>query len=199
MKPINFHEVSGSEVARYFNDIARLRIAVFREFPYLYDGAIEYEKEYLATYFRHPQSYCVLASCEGRIVGASTGVPFVAEGPEHTRVFAEQGIDPQKVFYLGESVLEKDFRGQGIGKAFFHFRESYARRFSGFIMLTFCAVERSPQHPHCPSDYKNLHPFWEKMGFTQDPKLHTTFHWKDLDEVNESAKKMVFWRKDLSL
>ncbi|MCC5788289.1 MAG: GNAT family N-acetyltransferase [Opitutales bacterium] len=197
MKSIHYHEVSGPEVARYFSDLARLRITVFREFPYLYEGAMEYEERYLETYFQHPESYCVLAFSEDRIVGASTGVPFVAEGPEHTRVFAGQGIDPENVFYFGESVLEKDYRGQGIGKAFFQYRESHARRLGRFTMVSFCAVERPPDHPRRPPGYQTLHPFWEKVGFVQDPRLRTTFTWKDLDEGKESPKTMIFWRKDL--
>ena len=190
-------EVCGPEVARYFNDIARLRISVFREFPYLYDGEVSYEKEYLQTYFQHPDSYCVLAEIDGRIVGASTGVPFVAEGEEHTRAFAQQGIAPEKVFYFGESVLEKEHRGKGLGKAFFHYRENYARRLSHFREVCFCAVERPADHHRRPPDYQSLHPFWERMGFRRYPELTTRFSWKDLDEETESSKTMTFWRKPL--
>ena len=46
-------------------DLARLRIGVFREFPYLYDGSLDYERDYLADY----------ASTEGAI--ESTGAVLV--------------------------------------------------------------------------------------------------------------------------
>jgi hypothetical protein len=39
-----------AELAARMNDVARLRITVFREFPYLYDGNFDYEKKYLASY-----------------------------------------------------------------------------------------------------------------------------------------------------
>ena len=36
--------------------LAAQRIRVFREFPYLYDGDVGYEREYLATYVHSPRS-----------------------------------------------------------------------------------------------------------------------------------------------
>ena len=33
-----FKRVTGSDIAPHVEDLARLRIEVFREFPYLYDG-----------------------------------------------------------------------------------------------------------------------------------------------------------------
>jgi hypothetical protein len=35
-------------------DLAQLRITVFREFPYLYDGDLAYEQNYLRTYLDCP-------------------------------------------------------------------------------------------------------------------------------------------------
>lgn len=49
------------ELATHIADLARLRIEIFREFPYLYDGDRDYEQKYLATYLNCPQSVVVLA------------------------------------------------------------------------------------------------------------------------------------------
>ena len=35
---------TGRGIEKYLHDLAKLRIEVFREFPYLYDGSPEYEK-----------------------------------------------------------------------------------------------------------------------------------------------------------
>ena len=43
---------SGPDLNNYIDNIARLRIEVFRDFPYLYDGTMEYERNYLQTYSR---------------------------------------------------------------------------------------------------------------------------------------------------
>ena len=51
-----FQRVIGAAIAPHVPDLARLRIEVFREFPYLYDGAEDYERKYLQTYINSPRS-----------------------------------------------------------------------------------------------------------------------------------------------
>ena len=50
----------GRDIEPHIDEVARLRIAVFRDFPYLYDGTVEYEADYLSTYVRSADSLCVL-------------------------------------------------------------------------------------------------------------------------------------------
>ena len=42
--------LTGDAVAGVLDDLARLRIAVFRDWPYLYDGDVDYERDYLTAY-----------------------------------------------------------------------------------------------------------------------------------------------------
>ena len=63
----------GSDIAEWFDTVAHLRAKVFRSFPYLYEGDIEYEKHYLSMYARSADSLLVLALADDLVVGASTG------------------------------------------------------------------------------------------------------------------------------
>ena len=102
---MDIHLLHGSAIAPYIDDLARLRIAVFREFPYLYEGSLDYEAEYLSTYAQSRDSLFVLALEQGRVVGASTGLPLADEIDACKRPFVEGGWNPQRIFYFGESVL----------------------------------------------------------------------------------------------
>ena len=51
-------------------------MTVFRAFPYLYDGSVNYEERYLQTYIRSPRAVIVSASDGGTIVGAATALPL---------------------------------------------------------------------------------------------------------------------------
>ena len=42
--------LTGNAVGEVLDDLARLRIAVFRDWPYLYDGDVAYERDYLTAY-----------------------------------------------------------------------------------------------------------------------------------------------------
>lgn len=195
MHDITIVRASGADLERHLGDLARLRIEVFREFPYLYDGSLDYEREYLRTYAGVVGSVIVLALDGGKVVGASTGLPMAAETDAVKAPFLRHGYDPARVFYFGESVLMKGYRGQGIGVRFFLEREAHARWLGRFDWTCFCAVERAADHPRRPADYEPLDAFWRRRGYDRHPELRTTFSWKELDEERESEKPMVFWLK----
>jgi GNAT superfamily N-acetyltransferase len=185
------------ELQRYLPDLARLRIEVFRDFPYLYDGSYEYEEKYLKTYTQSPESVIVLVLDGEKVVGATTGIPMEHETEEFQKPFLEHGYDPKKIFYCGESVLLKDYRGRGIYPKFFEEREGHARSLGRFDWSCFCCVQRPENHPRRPADYVPLDRVWSKFGYVKHPELTTTYTWKDLDEETESPKPMVFWLKPL--
>jgi GNAT superfamily N-acetyltransferase len=188
---------SGQALNQFIPDLARLRIDVFREWPYLYDGDLAYEERYLKTYIEAPNSVIVLAFDNDNVVGASTGIPLISETEEVQAPFLKAGYDPNTVFYCGESVLMPEYRGQGAGVAFFDQREAHARDIGGFDYSCFCGVQRPVDHPRRPADYIPLDNFWRKRGYEKHDELNTTFSWKELDETEESPKPMTFWMKAL--
>lgn len=194
---IRIRTVTGAGVLPYVDDLARLRIEVFREFPYLYDGDTEYERTYLRNYSCSPRSVFVLAERDGEVVGVSTAVPLSDEKDEVQRPFRQAGLDPSRVFYFGESVLRRTCRGLGVGWRFMREREQYARSCGGFTRVSFCAVERPVDHPARPASFRPLDAFWERCGFRKQPHLQTLFSWRDLGDSRETAKPMVFWVKVL--
>jgi GNAT superfamily N-acetyltransferase len=193
---LQIERVGGAEVGRYLDDLARLRIAVFREYPYLYDGSLAYERTYLECYARSSRAVIVLARDAGAIVGASTAMPLVEHDAQLAPLFVRHGVDPSAVFYFGESVLAASHRGRGIGHAFFDQREGAARA-QGFAVAAFCAVVRPVDHPRRPSGYVPHDAFWRRRGFEPRTGMATTFRWRDLDAAEEDEKAMQFWLKEL--
>lgn len=176
--------------------LARLRVEVFRDFPYLYDGDFAYERKYLSKFVGIDDATIVVARDGAEIVGASTALPLAKSGDDERRPFVAARIDVNDVYYFGESVLRRSYRGRGLGVAFFERREARARGL-GYKLAAFCAVERSADDPRRPRDYVPLDAFWAKRGYARRLDLRTTFTWQDLDEGAESPKPMVFWMKAL--
>ena len=188
--------LSRVEAEAAFDDLARLRIAVFRDFPYLYDGDLDYERRYLAAYMESPGAVVVGAFDCGRLAGAATASPLADHFEEFGRPFAERGLDPAGFFYFGESVLEKAFRGRGVGVRFFEERERAAAG-AGFSQCVFSAVVRPPDHPARPAGYRPLDGFWTRRGYARIEGLSTGFSWRDLGEEGETVKPMEFWSRRL--
>ncbi len=194
---IEIRRVVGAEIAPYLGDLASLRIELFAEYPYLYDGDRAYEETYLRSYVEAEQSVALLALDDGRVVGASTGAPL-ADEPDETRApFVARGEDLARVFYCGESLVRPAFRGRGLYRRFLSGRETFARE-RGFAYCAFCAVDRPPDHPAKPHDYVPLDAVWTAFGYERRPELVASYAWRDLGGARETKKPMVFWTKALA-
>jgi GNAT superfamily N-acetyltransferase len=200
MSDLHFTCLRGELAGPRLDDLARLRIEVFREWPYLYDGDLDYERAYLAAFSAAPGSLLVYAAGDDgtgmRVVGASTAMPLEAAEPAIRTPFEARGRDISDIFYFGESVLERAWRGQGAGHAFFDAREAHARAL-GAKEAAFCAVVRPEDHPLRDPAYRPLDGFWRKRGYEPSAELTCRLAWKDVDQAEESEKTLAFWTRAL--
>lgn len=193
-EPVRLLEVAGPDLAPWIPALGGLRIRVFREYPYLYDGDEAYERDYLSVYLRSPRSLAVLALCGDRPVGATTCLPLADEQEAFQAPFRAAGLDPATFLYLAESVVLPEHRGRGLGREFFARREAHARRL-GLKSATFCSVDRPVDHPARPAGWKPLDAFWSGLGYMRRPELRAVFPWKELGETQESPKTLTFWTR----
>ncbi len=187
---------TGESARPYLPRVAGLRIRVFREYPYLYDGTMAYEEKYLQSFIRSEKSIVVVAFDDEEVVGASTGIPLGAEPYAIQKPWIKGGHEIDCIFYLSESVLLKRYRGRGVGLRFFEERESWARKL-GFERAVFCGVIREPDHPARPADYLELNGFWKKRGYQRKEGYTCKMSWKEISERSESEKELQFWWKNL--
>ncbi|MFN4011577.1 MAG: GNAT family N-acetyltransferase [Pannonibacter sp.] len=194
--PVQIKLLTHQTLQDALEDLARLRIEVFRAWPYLYDGTMDYETRYLARYAQTPGAVIVGAYDGDRLVGAATGEPLAKEVIQFREPFEERGFDLDQIFYLAESVLVPEYRGQGLGQQFYEAREAHARAL-GFTRTSFCAVMRPDDHPARPPAYVPLTDFWRKRGYAPLEGAIVYFPWKDVGEAEETEKPMQVWLKDL--
>lgn len=192
----SYKALSGDQVQPWLEELGRLRMEVFREYPYLYDGDLEYERKYLERYANAARGLVVLLMADGRLVGATTCLPMAEETAEFQAPFLRAGINLEEVFYFGESVVLEPFRGRGAGREFFRRREAHAREAGPFRVTTFCAVDRPVDHPLRPRAYRPLDEFWTAQGYRRRPELRCEFSWKEMGERGPSRKSLTFWLKE---
>jgi GNAT superfamily N-acetyltransferase len=186
----------GAGIAPYLDALAALRIRVFRDWPYLYAGSMDYERQYLQSYLRCPESIVVVAMQGGDCVGATTALPLQSAEPEWQAPFVAAKLPLEHTLYFGESVVLPGYRGYGIGVAFFATREAHARAL-GLGECSFCAVQRPADHPLRPAGYVGNEDFWHKRGYRPRPELIGHYDWPDLGEAHSSRKSMQYWSKTL--
>jgi GNAT superfamily N-acetyltransferase len=193
---LDIRPLGREEIVERLPDLARLRIKVFADWPYLYDGDEAYERRYLQTYIDSPASIVVGAFDGDTLVGAATGTPMEDHAEEFAQGFAGRGMPAEDIFYCAESLLLPDWRGQGVGHCYFDLREEHARRL-GRRWSAFCAVIRPSDHPARPAGYRSLDPFWSARGYEPLPGAVVRFRWRDHGEVRETEKPLQVWIRDL--
>ena len=192
---ITTRTLTGDGLTAALADLARLRIAVFRDWPYLYDGDEAYERGYLRAYAA-PGAVVVAAMDGSRMVGAATGAPMEHHASDFAAAFAARPEPLEQIFYCAESVLLPEYRGHGLGHAFFDGREAQGRAL-GRRWSAFCSVVRPDDHPARPAGYRPLDGLWRKRGYAPLPGVTAQFRWRDLGEAEETAKPLQFWMKPL--
>ncbi len=176
--------------------LAELRIAVFRDWPYLYEGDAAYETRYLRAYADSPGALVVGAVDGDTLVGAATAAPMEDHAADFAEPFRAHRHDLGAILYCGESVLLPAYRGRGVGHAFFDAREAHGRAL-GRRRACFCAVVRDPADPRKPAGYTPLDPFWRKRGYEPAPDLTAEFRWREVGADAETTHRMRFWLRDL--
>ena len=76
---VTLRSLTGVDLDSALDDVAALRIAVFRDWPYLYDGDPDYERRYLATDPGLPQAH-------GQTYVLPAGAFFDVAGGKITRI-----------------------------------------------------------------------------------------------------------------
>lgn len=186
----------GANLAAALDDLARLRIAVFRDWPYLYDGTHAYERAYLATYGDTAGALLVAAFDGDKLIGASTSTVMEDHAEAFAAAFQTTGIALTDVLYGAESVVLPPYRGLGLGHRFFDLREAHARAM-GRSHVAFASVKRPQSDPRQPATFRTNDAFWTSQGYAPLPGVVAEFGWKDLGDTTETQKTLQFWLRKL--
>ena len=193
---ISLRALHGAALEAALDDVARLRIAVFRDWPYLYEGSLDYERSYLQWYRDSPDALLVGAFDGDTLVGAATGTPMEDHANDFAAAFAATGIPLTDIFYCAESVLLPAYRGQRLGHRFFDLREDHARAIERRF-IAFCSVLRPADHPLRPLNARSNDAFWRGRGYQPMDGVVAEFRWTDVGEVSDSVKRLQFWGRNL--
>lgn len=188
---------SGEDARLYWQQIAKLRIEMFKEFPYLYEGTYEYEKEYLETYFKSKNSVILLVFDADDLVGFSNAIPLVEEMKEIQEPFLRMGIDIGAHLYVGEVMIQPPYRGRGLLRKFFEYHDASAvkQNCSKIVLMT---VNRSDDHPCRPKNYNSPDPIWEHFGYHRLPEMDISMVWKQVDTHKDEVNRLALWQKHIN-
>lgn len=188
--------MKGAQAAGVIEDVAGLRLSVFREFPYLYDGRREDELGYLRHYAEAPDAFVITVTDSDAVVGAATGIPLCHELQELTDPFAGTPYAVEEIYYVGELLFYPAFRNRGLGLRLLALVEEQVRSLKSYRYLACATVVRPDDHPLRPVGYVPIDRFLGRTGFRILSGVVTSFTWTETDGVSRDHP-MQFWIKDL--
>lgn len=199
MKDINViteQLLTGAAIADALDSLATLRLAIFPEYPYLYQGKREDELTYLATYAEAPDAGVILAYDGLTVIGAATGMPLIHEDAQMLDAFAGTAFPLNVVYYVGELLFRPAYRNCGLGQKLLDRLECHIRSLGRYRTLTCATVERPDDHPLRPRDYIPITRFLARTGFDRLTGVTTSFMWRETDGVKRDHP-IQFWIKEL--
>ncbi len=195
-KTVTEQVLAGSAIAEVLDDLATLRLEVFREYPYLYEGRREDELIYLGAYAKEPDA-CVIIAYDGlEVIGAATGMPLVQEDAQLRDACAGTTTPLDEIYYVGELLFRPAYRNYGLGRKLLARLERHISSLGRYRALTCATVERPDVHPLRPPGYIPITRFLARTGFVRLPGASTSFMWREIDGVKRDHP-MQFWIKEL--
>ncbi|MCE5319258.1 MAG: GNAT family N-acetyltransferase [Parachlamydia sp.] len=197
---IDYKLLFGQQIRDYASVISPL-LGIFAEWPYLYQQSdpLEDVKYILERYADQPDSVVCIAF-DGKIaVGAAMGVPLT-QAPQHYRdAFPENERRPD-IFYWGEMVVLKEYRGEHIATELLTQLGRHVTESGKYKAICFASVEREADYRlshHKPAKYVSLDVLWKRFGFEKRLDIRMQGKWTVLKEDADSLHEMFVWWKRL--
>jgi len=191
----------GENSIGYIETVSKLRIDIFREYPYLYEGDLNYEQQYVKGYTMDKKAMIALARIDGKIAGVSTGIPLISDSEivvDAKKVFSKDNIDIGDYYYYGEVIVLPEYRGKGITTQLYDAQHELVKEW-GYKHVCILTVVREESHPLKPITYRSPDKMWEHLGFFRN-NLTVDYHWPTIHadkSVKDVSNKLEFWTKDL--
>jgi len=189
--------LTGDVIASALDDLATLRLSIFEEYPYLYQGERAHELAYLRSYVEKPESCVIVARDGAQVVGAATGMPLIQEDAQLRDAVAETGMALEQIYYVGELLFLPAWRNRGLGLKLLAQMEGHIRALGRYRTLACATVERPDDHPSRPQTYTPITRFLARTGFVRLSGSVAHFAWRETDGVRRDHA-MQFWFKPLN-
>jgi hypothetical protein len=194
---IHVRSFTGLGLRPYIHSVAKLRLEVFKEYPYFKDPDLTQEMHYLRKIASCREAIGVLIFDGTTLVGVSIGYPLDAAEPALLGPWKGHTQEINGYFYFENSSLLKRYRGRGIGHHFFDAKEAHVAHHKKYKHICFCIPDSLESDLNRSSDFLLPIDFWRKRGYIHHPEMKGMLAWKKIGEAHPKEHRMSFWVKDL--
>ncbi|WP_432735125.1 GNAT family N-acetyltransferase [Maridesulfovibrio sp. FT414] len=189
--------VQGKDILPHIDALAKLRIEIFKEYPYLYKGEAKYEVQYLSVYANSPEAFAILAWDGETLAGAATAIPMEDEMEELAAPVKRSPYPLEQIFYMGEVLFLPEYRGLGLGTRMLDQAEKQVLDMNRFNYVTCATVIRPESHHLRPDDFIPIDQYLHRNQYSKMIGVVATLNWPELDGIS-ITHEMQYWIKKIS-
>lgn len=185
-------QLQEKNVLPYLHYVAEFRLRYFKEFPYLYDGRMEDELNYLNKFVENPKSLITLALDDhDNVIGIATSWNLSCTQDMNDLPCRDD------YYYLGEFIIDKEYRRSGITARFMEIHENFAQKLNYKFCSLMTVIRRD--HPLTPPNYVPIDCICRKYGYKKNGYTHV-YKWDTIQpdaSVVNAENIMELWVKTL--
>lgn len=200
----NIYEIkifTGESLENLRSFVVNLRITIFKEYPYLYEGNVKEENAYFDWFSKLPNTAIAVAYLDAKPIGFTSGTSFV-DFDEHFQgsvdIFTKAKLEAKNYYYFPEILILPEHDNDLINYRLFEALENHAKKLN---YKSGCFVtEEHESHPLKPQDYKPLDYLWHLLDYTKSA-LIINFSWSTIQADKSSKDKkhaLIYWLKKLN-
>jgi ribosomal protein S18 acetylase RimI-like enzyme len=190
---IEIENFSGEGIVAAIDVLMEFRLRYFQEFPYLYVGTEDGERQHLDGYIANPTTRLHIArdrDANDKIVGVAIGTLLSTETEILRQIgvaLQYHGIVPEQFYYFGEMIFEPEYRNRGIGRQMLEKLKTAGRK-QGADRFGFLAVARELNDVRRPAEHVDSEVIFRKFGF-EETDIFVTFEWPTV-QVDGSVERV---------
>jgi GNAT superfamily N-acetyltransferase len=193
--------LTGSAQKALIPFIAAQRIKQYQDYPYLYDGNMQEETDYVAWCLEQPSSALAVAYIDDAPIGFASGISLV-DFDDHMKgsiqAFTHANFNPHNYYYLADIMVVPAYQGNKISSLLLQAIENHAR--NNAYKNICCITENHDTHPFKPIDYVSVVEVLLSRFSYVPSSITLSFEWLTRQADGSSAQQthiLQYWIKSL--
>lgn len=178
---ITYTLLRGPEILCHAPAITRLYLESWQEYPDLCEASFDEYEPYVRAYGESNSGIACIAHDGSVIIGATTALPLLEKSELFSTPMQHSGFDLSRILYLGEVVVNRLYRSQGVGSMLF---EMMCNEVEAHCKYTHCLIytvePAAGEEIYAPEQHKPIQLFWGKRGFVPLYERRFTASWQSI-------------------
>lgn len=196
-KNCNIIKVNPKDFSKYRDSFITFRLSIHKEFPYFYDGNRSEEELYFESLTKSKDTVFLVVTENEKTIGCILGTPLSESFDDSKKPFIENNTSIDTYFYFAEFLLDKEYRGLGLGSKMYDEFEKEVKALNKYDKITGLKVVKTQEELDAHPEFFSLDPFLSKRQYEKSTIYKSKIAWKEVSSEEKVIHDIEFWIKKI--